>query len=107
MEVQERIVSVKRHTIGYVVNGREYTRLQATKLARQGKISQRSRCSRLSPAPISWERATASTTCRPASGRSGALPTSARSKLLAVFVIQGSVGFTALRFFNGSTYLEA
>jgi hypothetical protein len=39
MEIQERIVSIKRHTVGYVVNGREYTRLQAAKLARQGKVS--------------------------------------------------------------------
>jgi hypothetical protein len=38
MKIQERIVSVKRHTIGYVVSGQEYTRLQTTKLARQGKL---------------------------------------------------------------------
>lgn len=38
MSVTERVVSVKKHTIGYVINGEEYTRNQAVKLARSGKV---------------------------------------------------------------------
>lgn len=38
MQVEERIVSVKRHTLGYVIDGKEYTRNQAVKLVRTGQV---------------------------------------------------------------------
>lgn len=38
MQVQERIVSVKRHTIGYVVDGAELTRREAVLAAKQGRL---------------------------------------------------------------------
>lgn len=38
MNITERIVSVKRHTIGYVIGRREYTRQAAVSLVRQGKV---------------------------------------------------------------------
>jgi glyoxylate carboligase len=36
--IQKRIVTSKRHTAGYVINGAEYTRAQTIKLARKGEI---------------------------------------------------------------------
>jgi hypothetical protein len=39
MQIQERIVSVKGHTIGYVIDGAEFTRNQAVKEATKGRIS--------------------------------------------------------------------
>jgi hypothetical protein len=39
MVISERIVSVRRHTVGYVIAGQEYTRNQAVKLAKQGKLT--------------------------------------------------------------------
>jgi hypothetical protein len=39
MQIQARIVSVKRHTLGYIINGEEYTRNEAVKAARRGQIS--------------------------------------------------------------------
>jgi hypothetical protein len=38
MKIQGRIVSKKRHTVGYKVGGRNITRTEAVRLARQGKI---------------------------------------------------------------------
>lgn len=38
MKIQKRITSVKRHTIGYVISGKRYTRGQAVKLAQRNKI---------------------------------------------------------------------
>lgn len=38
MYISERIVTSKRHTAGYVISGKEYTRNQAVKLTRQGKV---------------------------------------------------------------------
>ena len=34
----KRIVDVKRHTLGYIIGGKRYTRGQAVKLARRNKI---------------------------------------------------------------------
>lgn len=39
MKVSRRIVSVKRHTIGYVVGGRSVTVAEATQLAAQGRLN--------------------------------------------------------------------
>jgi len=39
MNVQKRIVSTKRHTIGYVVDEKVMTRGKVVKLARRGKIN--------------------------------------------------------------------
>lgn len=39
MKLQQRIVSFKRHTIGYVVDGAELTRREAVELARRGYIT--------------------------------------------------------------------
>lgn len=36
--LSERIVSKKRHTIGYVIGSKEYTRREVVGLARQNKI---------------------------------------------------------------------
>ena len=38
MRVTKRITDVKRHTLGYVISGKKYTRGQAVKLARRKKI---------------------------------------------------------------------
>jgi hypothetical protein len=39
MRIEARITDVKRHTKGYVVSGKPYTRHQAVVLARQNKIN--------------------------------------------------------------------
>ena len=38
MKVQMRRVNTKRHTTGYKIGGKWYTRAQAVKLARSGKV---------------------------------------------------------------------
>jgi len=38
MRVTKRICDVRRHTVGYVIAGKKYTRGQAVKLARRSKI---------------------------------------------------------------------
>mgnify|MGYP000315473356 CR=1 FL=1 len=38
MVITERLVSPKRHTLGYVISGKKYTRTQAVKLAQKGKL---------------------------------------------------------------------
>lgn len=38
MNIEERIVSVKRHTIGYVIGSREYTRNETVSLVAKGKV---------------------------------------------------------------------
>jgi hypothetical protein len=39
MNISERIISIKRHSIGYVIDGAEYTRNQAIKLAQRGYVT--------------------------------------------------------------------
>lgn len=39
MTISKRILNKKRHTVGFVISGTEYTRAQAIKLARKGEIS--------------------------------------------------------------------
>lgn len=39
LNIQKRIVSGSGHTLGYVIGGKQYTRLQTVKLVRQGKVS--------------------------------------------------------------------
>ena len=39
MNITERIVSVKRHTVGYVIGNREYTRPQTVSLVRKGQVA--------------------------------------------------------------------
>lgn len=39
MKITHRVVSVKRHTLGYVINSRNYTVSQARKFAQQGRLS--------------------------------------------------------------------
>jgi hypothetical protein len=38
MKIQGRIVNVKRHTIGFKVGGKNRTRKETVRLAKQGKI---------------------------------------------------------------------
>lgn len=38
MKIQARKVNVKRHTKGYKIGGKWYTRAQAVRLAKKGKI---------------------------------------------------------------------
>jgi hypothetical protein len=38
MKIQERITDTKRHTLGYVISGKEYTRKQAVQLAKKGSL---------------------------------------------------------------------
>jgi hypothetical protein len=38
MQIQARLVSVRKHTIGYVVDRRELTRNEAVREARRGRI---------------------------------------------------------------------
>jgi uncharacterized pyridoxamine 5'-phosphate oxidase family protein len=38
MKIQKRIVNSKKHTIGYVIDGKPLTRNQAVKLAERGKL---------------------------------------------------------------------
>jgi len=39
MQIKKRLVSTKRHTLGFLVGGKWRTRQQAVKLAEKGKIS--------------------------------------------------------------------
>ena len=38
MKITERITSVRNHTIGFVINKREYTRFQAIRMAKNNQI---------------------------------------------------------------------
>jgi hypothetical protein len=38
MRIQKRLVDVKRHTSGYKIGGKWFTRSQAVSLAKQGKL---------------------------------------------------------------------
>lgn len=38
MQIQERIVSLKKHTIGFVVDHKELTRAEAVKAVKRGQI---------------------------------------------------------------------
>ena len=38
LTISKRIVNTKRHTVGYVINGKEYTVRKAAQLAGQGRI---------------------------------------------------------------------
>ena len=39
MKVTARIVNIKRHTLGYVINQENYTRYEAVQLARSGLVN--------------------------------------------------------------------
>lgn len=39
LRISRRLVSTKRHTTGYVINGRAYSVQEATKLARNGRVA--------------------------------------------------------------------
>ncbi len=39
MTISKRLLNKKRHTVGFIIDGQEYTRAQAIKLARKGEIS--------------------------------------------------------------------
>lgn len=39
LRISRRLVSPKRHTMGYVMNGRVYSVEQATRLARNGQVA--------------------------------------------------------------------
>lgn len=38
LSISERVVSTKRHTVGFVISRQTYTRAQAIKMAKQGQI---------------------------------------------------------------------
>ncbi len=38
--ITERVVSIKKHTVGYVLKGQEFTRSEVTRLAKQGHVQQ-------------------------------------------------------------------
>lgn len=39
MNVTKRIVNVRRHTLGYEIHGKIYTRYEAVRLAKTGKLN--------------------------------------------------------------------
>ena len=39
LRISRRLVSTKRHTTGYVIDGKKYSVREATRLARQGRVS--------------------------------------------------------------------
>jgi hypothetical protein len=39
MTIRERIISVKRHTIGFVIDGAEFTKKQTIDAAKKGRIT--------------------------------------------------------------------
>ena len=39
MTISKRVLNKKRHTVGFIISGTEYSRAQAIKLARKGEIS--------------------------------------------------------------------
>jgi hypothetical protein len=40
MKIQARIVNKKRHTLGYLVDGREYSRYETVQLAKMGYVTE-------------------------------------------------------------------